>query len=149
MAALGRLLRRASETVLAESSPVAPNAGIVLVTCAALGLVVILMDALALPLGMPATSGLGLLAVLVVPAMIKPQSVGLAGFVATAAGYLLILACSQWFAPDARDAGGHRPESRADQTRRPDRIRGAGGHPAAAARHSRASTRARFPKAPG
>ncbi|MDQ4046217.1 MAG: DUF3488 and transglutaminase-like domain-containing protein, partial [Actinomycetota bacterium] len=102
MAALGRHLRRASETVLAESSPVAPNAGIVLLTCAALGLVVILVDALALPLGMPATSGLGLLAVLVVPAMIKPQSVGVAGFLGTAIGFLLILACSQWFAPDAR-----------------------------------------------
>ena len=115
MPALGRLLRRASETVLAESAPVAPNAGIVLVTCAALGLVVILVDALALPLGMPATSGLGLLAVLVVPAMIKPQSVGLAGFVATAAGYLVILACSQWFAPDAR--------TQADTARNPGQIK--------------------------
>src|SRR5688572_20554402 len=102
MTALGRHLRRASETVLSESSPVAPNAGIVLVTCAALGLVVILVDALALPLGMPATSGLGLLAVLVVPAMIKPQSIGVAGFLGTAIGFLLILACSQWFSPDAR-----------------------------------------------
>lgn len=102
MAALGRHLRRASETVLSESSPVAPNAGIVLVTCAALGMVVILVDALALPLGMPATSGLGLLAVLVVPAMIKPQSIGVAGFLGTAIGFLLILACSQWFSPDER-----------------------------------------------
>lgn len=115
MASLGRHLRRASETVLSESSPVAPNAGIVLVTCAALGLVVILVDALALPLGMPATSGLGLLAVLVVPAMIKPQSVGLVGFLATAAGFLLILACSQWFAPDAR--------TQADTARNPDQIK--------------------------
>ena len=113
--ALGRHLRRASETVLAESSPVAPNAGIVLVTCAALGLVVILVDALALPLGMPATSGLGLLAVLVVPAMIKPQSVGWLGFVVTAAGYLAILAASQWFAPDAR--------TQADTARNPGQIR--------------------------
>ncbi|HEY3574996.1 MAG TPA: DUF3488 and transglutaminase-like domain-containing protein [Arthrobacter sp.] len=113
--ALGRYLRRAGETVLAESSPVAPNAGIVLVTCAALGLVVILVDALALPLGMPATSGLGLLAVLVVPAMIKPQSVGWLGFVVTAAGYLVILACSQWFAPDAR--------TQADTARNPGQIR--------------------------
>lgn len=102
MMALGRHLRRASETVLSESSPVAPNAGIVLVTCAALGLVVILVDALALPLGMPATSGLGLLAVLVVPAMIKPQSIGVAGFLGTAIGFLLILACSHWFSPDDR-----------------------------------------------
>jgi transglutaminase-like putative cysteine protease len=115
MAALGRHLRRASETVLSESSPVAPNAGIVLVTCAALGLVVILVDALALPLGMPATSGLGLLAVLVVPAMIKPQSVGLAGFLATGAGFLLILACSQWFAPDLR--------IQADTARNPGQIK--------------------------
>ncbi|ABK02602.1 transglutaminase domain protein [Arthrobacter sp. FB24] len=99
---LGRYLRRASETVLAESSPVAPNAGIVLVTCAVLGLVVILVDALAVPLALPATSGLGLVAILVVPAMVKPQSVGVWGFAAAAAGYLMILACSQWFAPDNR-----------------------------------------------
>ncbi|XAS69605.1 DUF3488 and transglutaminase-like domain-containing protein [Micrococcaceae bacterium Sec5.7] len=99
---LGQYMRRASETVLSESAPVAPNAGIVLVTCAVLGLVAILVDALALPLGMPATSGLGLLAVLVVPAMVKPQSVGIWGFIAAAAGYLSILACSQWYSPDSR-----------------------------------------------
>ncbi|HEY9355246.1 MAG TPA: DUF3488 and transglutaminase-like domain-containing protein [Arthrobacter sp.] len=99
---LDRFIRRASETVLAESAPVAPNAGIVMVTCAVLGLTVILIDALALPLAMPATTGLGLVAILIVPAMVKPQSVGFWGFSATVAGYLLILACSQWFAPDAR-----------------------------------------------
>lgn len=99
---LGRYLRRASETVLAESAPVAPNAGIVLLVCAALGLLVILVDALAYPLALPATSGLGILAILVVPAMIKPQSVGPLGFAAAAAGYLLILGCSHWFAPDPR-----------------------------------------------
>jgi transglutaminase-like putative cysteine protease len=99
---LGRFIRRASETVLAESAPVAPNAGIVMVTCAVLGLAVILIDALALPLGMPATTGLGLLAIMVVPALVKPQSVGLWGFGAAAAGYLLILGCSQWFGPDSR-----------------------------------------------
>ena len=99
---LDRLVRRASETVLSETAPVAPNAGIVMVICAVLGLAVILVDALAVPLAMPAASGTGLLALLVVPAMIKPQSVGVWSFIATAAGYLLILACSQWFAPDGR-----------------------------------------------
>ena len=59
MTQLGRYLRRASETVLAESAPVAPNAGIVLLICAVLGLLVMLIDALAFPLGLPATSGLG------------------------------------------------------------------------------------------
>jgi transglutaminase-like putative cysteine protease len=115
MAELDRFLRRASETVLAETAPVAPNAGIVMVTCAVLGLTVILIDALAVPLGMPATTGLGLLAILVVPAMVKPQSVGVWGFSTAVAGYLLILACSQWFAPDARTS--------ADSGRTPGNLR--------------------------
>ncbi len=102
MAELNKFIRRASETVLAETAPVAPNAGIVMVTCTALGLSVILIDALAVPLGMPATTGLGLLAILIVPATVKPQSAGFWGFSAAVAGYLLILACSQWFAPDFR-----------------------------------------------
>ncbi|TVU66600.1 transglutaminase domain-containing protein [Paenarthrobacter nitroguajacolicus] len=100
--AVGRLIKRAAETVVSESAPVAPNAGIVFVMCACLGLLVILIDALAVPLAMPAASGIGLLAVMVVPATIKPQSVGMAGFIGAAVGYLLILGCSHWFAPDAR-----------------------------------------------
>ena len=112
---LGRYLRRASETVLGESAPVAPNAGIVLLVCAALGLLVILVDALAYPLALPATSGLGILAVLIVPAMIKPQSVGALGFAVAAAGYLLILGCSHWFAPD--------PRTGADTARNPGQFR--------------------------
>lgn len=96
---LDRLLRRASETVLAETAPVAPNTGIVMVCCAILGLAVILVDALAVPLRMPAATGVGLLALMVVPAVIKPQSVGPWAFTVTAAGYLMILAFSQWFVP--------------------------------------------------
>ena len=112
---LHRLVRRASETVLAETAPVAPNVGIVMVICAVLGLAVILVDALAVPLGMPAATGVGLLAILVVPAMIKPQSVGFFGFTVAVAGYLMILACSQWFAPDAR--------TQADSARNPGQVR--------------------------
>ncbi len=112
---LGRYLRRASETVLAESSPVAPNAGIVLLICAVLGLLVMLVDALAFPLALPATSGLGILAILVVPAIVKPQSVGVLGFAAAAVGYLMILASSHWFAPDTR--------TRADTARNPGQLR--------------------------
>jgi transglutaminase-like putative cysteine protease len=115
MKELDRFIRRASETVLAESAPVAPNAGIVMVTCAVLGLTVILIDALAVPLGMPATTGVGLVAILIVPAMVKPQSVGVWGFSATVAGYLLILGSSQWFAPDTRTS--------ADTARNPGQLK--------------------------
>jgi len=102
LTAVGRLIKRAGETVVSESAPVAPNAGIVFVMCACLGLLVILVDALAVPLAMPAASGIGLIAIMVVPATIKPQSVGMPGFLGAAVGYLLILGCSHWFAPDAR-----------------------------------------------
>ncbi|MGO4121553.1 transglutaminase TgpA family protein [Arthrobacter sp. YAF16] len=115
MAQLQRYLRRASETVLAESSPVAPNAGIVLLICGVLGLVVVLVDALAVPLALPATSGLGILAILVVPAMVKPQSVGWLGFTGAAAGYLMILASSHWFHPNSR--------TRADTARNPGQLK--------------------------
>ncbi len=115
MTQVGRFLRRASRTVLAESAPVAPNAGIVMVACALLGVLVILIDALAFPLASPATSGIGILAILVVPAIIKPQSVGVAGFLGAAVGYLLILACSHWFAPD--------PRTGADSARTPGQFR--------------------------
>ncbi|MEV7607046.1 DUF3488 and transglutaminase-like domain-containing protein [Paenarthrobacter sp. NPDC089322] len=100
--AVGRHIKRAAETVVSESAPVAPNTGIVFVACACLGLLVVLIDALAVPLSMPAASGIGLLAVMVVPATIKPQSVGIAGFIGAVVGFLLILGCSQWFAPDSR-----------------------------------------------
>ena len=112
---LGKFLRRASETVLAESTPVAPNAGIVMLICAVLGLLVILIDALAFPLALPATSGLGILAILVVPAMVKPQSVGVLGFLGAVVGYLLILGCSHWYTPDTRTL--------ADTARNPGQLR--------------------------
>ncbi len=96
------LFDRAGETVYAETAPVAPNTGIVLLSCICLGLVVILIDTLAIPLALPATAGLGLLAVLAVPATIKPQGAGLAGFLAAAAGFIMILGCAQRFAPDYR-----------------------------------------------
>lgn len=105
LSALEGFLDRAGETVLSESTPVAPNAGIVLVACAAVGVLVILLDALAVPLGMPATSGIAILAILVVPAMLKPQSVGWLAFLLATTGYLVILSCSQWYDAGARLAG--------------------------------------------
>ncbi len=117
MTQLARFLRRASQTVLAESAPVAPNAGIVMLVCVLLGVLVILIDTLAFPLATPATSGLGILAILIVPAIIKPQSVGVAGFVGAAVGYLAILGCSHWFGPD--------PRANADSARAPGQLRSA------------------------
>ncbi|MER1995038.1 MAG: DUF3488 and transglutaminase-like domain-containing protein [Arthrobacter sp.] len=92
----GTLLAGAQTTVITQVIPVIPDAGVVFVACLAVGLVTVLVDTLAVTLRMPAASGFGLFTLLLVPAIIKPQSVGIAGFTAAAAGYLLILAAGTW-----------------------------------------------------
>ncbi|MGW9402513.1 transglutaminaseTgpA domain-containing protein [Arthrobacter sp. NPDC055585] len=92
----GSLLAGAQTTVITQVIPVIPDTGVVFVACLAVGLVTVLVDTLAITLRMPAASGFGLFTVLLVPAIIKPQSVGVAGFAAAAAGYLLILAAGTW-----------------------------------------------------
>ena len=103
----GTLLSGAQNTVITQVIPVIPDPGVVFVACLAVGLVTVLVDTLALTLRMPAASGFGLFTVLLVPAIIKPQSVGVAGFAAAAAGYLLILAAGTW--QERRDRAGQGP----------------------------------------
>jgi transglutaminase-like putative cysteine protease len=90
------LLYRAEDTVTSQAAPVLPGDGIFLVTCAAIGLIAIAIDVLATTLRMPAVSGIGLLAILVVPAVVKPLGVGMGAFLVTVAAYLLLLGCAQW-----------------------------------------------------
>ncbi|MBG6182801.1 transglutaminase-like putative cysteine protease [Arthrobacter sp. CAN_A214] len=95
LAQLGSLLDAAEETVVSQVAPVLPGDGILLVACAAIGFVAILVDVLATTLRMPATSGLALLTLMVVPAVVKPTGVGIGAFVLGAAAYLLVLGCAQ------------------------------------------------------
>lgn len=99
--ALQALLSQASDTVIGGAAPVYPNAGIVFIVCAGTGMAALLTDSLAVGLAMPASSGLGIFAIMLTPALIKPDSLGPLGFVGGAAGYLLILGLSQWYAPTA------------------------------------------------
>ncbi|MBF4993038.1 transglutaminase domain-containing protein [Arthrobacter gandavensis] len=90
------LLAGAQSTVITQVIPVTPDAGVVFVACLAVGLIAVLVDTLAVTLRLPAASGFGLFTVLLVPAIIKPHSVGIPGFAAAATGYLLILAAGTW-----------------------------------------------------
>ncbi|WP_051476930.1 DUF3488 and transglutaminase-like domain-containing protein [Arthrobacter sp. Br18] len=94
-ARLGALLDAAEKTVVSQVVPVLPGEGILLVACAAIGLIAMLVDILATTLRMPAASGLPLLTLMVVPAVVKPTGVGLGAFLLGAAAYLLILGCAQ------------------------------------------------------
>lgn len=90
------LLLDANQVVVNQVAPVQINTGIVLVTCLGLGLVALLLDTLTASLQMPATSGLGLLAVLLVPAIVKTSSVGAGGYAAAIVGYLILLGTAHW-----------------------------------------------------
>jgi transglutaminase-like putative cysteine protease len=109
--ALEFLVADAQDSVISQVAPVVASPGIIMVACVGVGLVALLVDTMAVPLQLPAASGFGLLAILVVPAIIKPGSLGPAGFIAAAAGYLAILAAAQWLdgleqAPPGRTAAG-------------------------------------------
>ncbi len=116
------LLAGAQTTVITQVIPVTPDAGVVFVACLAVGLIAVLVDTLAVTLRMPAASGFGLFTVLLVPAIIKPQSVGVAGFTAAAAGYLLILAWGTW--QDRRERAG--ANAAPDVPARPTGVQAAG-----------------------
>ncbi|WP_394249877.1 transglutaminase family protein [Arthrobacter pityocampae] len=92
---LQRLLAQAEETVVSQVAPVLPRAGLVLVLCAALGLLAVIIDIFSTTVRMPAASGLGLFAILVTPAVVKPDGVGLSAFVTTVLAFLLLLAVAQ------------------------------------------------------
>ncbi len=122
-AALDPMLEEARDTVVSQVAPVLVNPGIALAACVGVGLIALLVDTLAVPLQMPAISGLGLLGLASVPAMIKPNSIGAAGFLAAAAGYLLLLGSAHWLASDGAGRGSL---ASAEQLRRASGIAAAG-----------------------
>jgi transglutaminase-like putative cysteine protease len=85
-------LDQAWHTVAYDAVPAAPNIGIVALTAGALGLIALVTETIALSCRMPAVSGAAVLAALVVPAVLKPESVGATAFATAAAGYLGLLA---------------------------------------------------------
>ncbi|MCC3295275.1 DUF3488 and transglutaminase-like domain-containing protein [Arthrobacter sp. zg-Y411] len=85
------LLLEARTIIITEVTPVQALPGIVFLCCAGIGLVAVLSDTLAATLRMPATAGLGLVAVVMIPAVLLPESLGAGYFTLAAVGYLLVL----------------------------------------------------------
>lgn len=108
----GQLVSDAQATITNQVPPVLPDPGIVFIACLGTGLIALLVDTLATTLRMPAASGLGLLSLMIVPAVLKPESIGALHFLLAGAGYLLILATGSW-----QD----RPRSAGDTVSRPPR----------------------------
>ena len=107
LGALREALTQAWDTVVFDTVPAAPNVGITAVLAGALGLIALIAETIALSCRLPAISGIAVLAALVVPAVLKPHSIGAAGFAAAAAGFLGLLATAR--PQEATALGGPRP----------------------------------------
>ncbi|WP_369046922.1 transglutaminase TgpA family protein [Sinomonas sp. P10A9] len=105
LGAVKEALDQAWRTVAFDAVPASPNIGIVALTAGALGLIALITETIAISCRMPAVSGVAILAVLVVPAVLKPESVGAVGFAASAAGYLGLLATAGSAEPAGKSAG--------------------------------------------
>ncbi|MGA7206630.1 MAG: DUF3488 and transglutaminase-like domain-containing protein, partial [Specibacter sp.] len=102
----------AATTIMVNSTPVPLDDGITFVICAGLGFVALLLDTVAITVAMPATSGLAIVLVLLPSSLTTSDGVGTVGFVGAGAGYLLVLGCCRWYAPDGRlRAGANRAAS--------------------------------------
>ncbi|WP_394941464.1 transglutaminaseTgpA domain-containing protein [Psychromicrobium sp. YIM B11713] len=104
LAEAGALLQETSDQVIRGVAPIPASTAVVFVMCLGVGLAAILSDVLAVGLLMPATSGLALLVIALIPGIIKVDSLGVLGFVLGTVGYLLILAISRQFQPDFQGA---------------------------------------------
>lgn len=93
---VNQLITEAQATIMNQVPPVLSDPGIVFIACLGTGLIALLVDTLATTLRMPAASGLGLLSLLIAPAVLKPESVGVVPFLLAAAGYLILLAAGTW-----------------------------------------------------
>ncbi|GAA1345418.1 transglutaminaseTgpA domain-containing protein [Arthrobacter roseus] len=85
------LINHAETTIMSQVAPVLPTDGILLLTSALVGLITIIVDALAVTLRMPALSGLGLIALLLIPAVVLPESISISSLLAAGAGFLILL----------------------------------------------------------
>jgi transglutaminase-like putative cysteine protease len=102
----------AATTIMINSTPVPLDDGITFVVCAGLGFVALLMDTLAITVAMPATSGLAIVLVLLPSSLTTSDGVGTVGFIGAGAGFLLVLGCCRWYAPEGRlRAGANRAAS--------------------------------------
>lgn len=84
-------LEQAARITSTQVVPVDGDGATLFVLCLAAGLVALLMDILIVNLRAPGFSGIGLLTLAITPAVLKPESVGVVGFLIAGIGYILVL----------------------------------------------------------
>ncbi|PYI68385.1 hypothetical protein CVV68_06115 [Arthrobacter livingstonensis] len=96
------LATEASATIMVNNTPVPPDTGLVFVICAGVGFAALLVDTLAVTVAMPAAAAAGLVLLLLPGSLTTQDGIGTSGFIGAGAGYLLLLGCCRWYAPDGK-----------------------------------------------
>ena len=96
------LAAEAATVITTGSAPVPAVSAMSFLVAAGLGFVALVIDTVALTLAMPAASALGLVLVMLPPALTTTDGIGGWGLACSAAGFLLILGCSRWYAPGGK-----------------------------------------------
>ncbi|OMH31394.1 DUF3488 and transglutaminase-like domain-containing protein [Tersicoccus sp. Bi-70] len=91
-------LTATSDLIRTSVIPVEADTGTLMLFSVAAGLIALVVEALVFSLRMPALGGVPLLALLLVPALMRPDSIGVLGFAGAAVGYLLVLAAGHAWA---------------------------------------------------
>lgn len=92
----------AAIVITTGTAPVPAVSAMSFVVAAGLGFVALIVDTVALTLAMPAASSLGLVLVMLPPALTTKDGIGGWGLAGAAAGFLLVLGCCRWYAPDGK-----------------------------------------------
>lgn len=100
------LASQASTLIMTNTAPVPSAPAIFFLICAGLGFVALLIDTVAITVAMPSASALGLILVMLPAALTTKAGVGAIGFMAAAAGYLVVLGCCSWYAPEGKIRSG-------------------------------------------
>ncbi|MHA7269849.1 transglutaminase TgpA family protein [Arthrobacter sp. HLT1-20] len=100
------LASRASTLIMTNTAPVPSAPAIFFLICAGLGFAALLIDTVAITVAMPAASALGLVLIMLPAALTTRAGVGTLGFVAAGAGFLLVLGCCNWYAPEGKIRSG-------------------------------------------
>ena len=104
-----QLSAEAAKVIMVGSAPVPAVASMSFVVAAGLGFVALIVDTVALTLAMPAASSLGLVLIMLPPALTTDPGIGGWGFAGAAGGFLLVLGCCRWYAPEGKLRTGGSP----------------------------------------
>lgn len=97
-----QMASEASKVIMGNNAPVPSVLPMFFLICAGLGFAALLIDTVAITVAMPAASSLGLVLILLPSALTTTTGLGPLGFSGAAAGFLLVLGCCRWYAPDGK-----------------------------------------------